>query len=148
MTTSARPTTWTFRHRCSPRHFPQPAEKVDEPWLNKARPGRARRGPQRKLHAILPLDGVVAALPFAWQALTTFKPFAESIGGPPTIIPQPRQTVGQFVLCSLGGHAFAKLHFTGRNGILIALLGVPMVKREPGEEFAFDGARHDDVRQR
>ena len=100
---------------------------------------RAHRGSQRKLHAILPLAGAVMAFPFVWQALPTFKTFAESIGVPPTIIPRPRQTVGQLMLCSLGGHAFAKLHFSRRNGILIALLAVLTVQREPGEEFVLGG---------
>jgi multiple sugar transport system permease protein len=92
--------------------------------------------------------------PFLWQVLTAFKTFGESISVPPTILPKTwdfgnfnaaahaipfgdmllnsmliaaGRTIGQLVLCSLAGYAFARLRFPGRNAIFIAFLAVLMV---------------------
>jgi multiple sugar transport system permease protein len=92
--------------------------------------------------------------PFAWEVLTSFKTFAESIHVPPVVIPKTfelhnyrevfdslpfssqfmntvlmtlARTAGQVFFCSLAGYAFARLHFRGRGLIFGLFLSVMMV---------------------
>jgi multiple sugar transport system permease protein len=115
---------------------------------------RPRRQGHWKLHLILGAGAVLMVFPFGWQVLTAFKTFGESIRVPPTIIPHTwdfsnftaavhaipfgemllnsvlltaGRTIGQLVLCSLAGYAFARLRFPGRNAIFVAFLAMLMV---------------------
>ena len=100
-------------------------------------------------HGLLVLFGVLFVLPFVWMVLSSLKSAGELLRVPPTFLPaDPRwenygrvlQTVpfvqfylnstimttgrvlGQLLLCSLAGFAFARLRFPGRDGLFIALL--------------------------
>ncbi len=105
-------------------------------------------------HILLSLGAVVMIGPFAWEVLTSFKTFAESIHVPPVVIPTSfswhnyrevfdslpfsalfmntvlmtiARTAGQVFLCSLAGYAFARLHFRGRLFLFGLFLSVMMV---------------------
>ena len=100
-------------------------------------------------YGLLVLFGVLFVLPFVWMVLSSLKSAGELLRVPPTFLPaDPRwenygrvlQTVpfvqfylnstimttgrvlGQLLLCSLAGFAFARLRFPGRDGLFIALL--------------------------
>ena len=117
----------------------------------------SRRGQSEHVvaHVLLSLGAVVMIGPFAWEVLTSFKTFAESIHVPPVFIPTTfewhnyrevfdslpfsalfmntvlmtiARTAGQVVFCSLAGYAFARLHFRGRNlffGLFLSVMMVP-----------------------
>ncbi len=115
----------------------------------------ARRG--RRIwvvHALLMLGGVVMIFPFVWEALTAFKTFDGAHAVPPQIIPSPWEfgnfaealttlpfltmllnsvvltlgrVLGQVVLCTMAGYAFARLRFPGRTPLFLAFLSVLMV---------------------
>ena len=106
-------------------------------------------------HLLLSLGAVIMVGPFAWEILTSFKTFAESIHVPPVVIPATiewhnyrevfdslpfsalfmntvlmtiARTAGQVFLCSLAGYAFARLHFRGRTfffGLFLSVMMVP-----------------------
>ncbi|WP_319946994.1 carbohydrate ABC transporter permease [Tessaracoccus caeni] len=106
-------------------------------------------------HIILILGGIVMVFPFIWQILMSLSTNAEIQSVPPTFIPETLQwgnytevftkipflsqfgisllitvgrTIGQVVLCSLAGYAFARMQFRGRNlvfGLLLAILMIP-----------------------
>lgn len=106
-------------------------------------------------HVILILGGIVMVFPFIWQILMSLSTNAEIQSVPPTFIPETWQwgnyaevftkipflsqfgvsllitvarTLGQVVLCSLAGYAFARMQFRGRNvlfGLLLAILMIP-----------------------
>ncbi len=112
------------------------------------RPGRAIT------HVILILGAVIMVGPFIWQILTAVKTQSESIAVPPvlwpadwqwshfadlftvvpfgsqlvnTIVMTVARTLGQVVLCSMAGYAFARLHFPGRNWLFALFLAILMV---------------------
>lgn len=117
--------------------------------------GTARRRRQPWLvHALLILGAVVMVFPFLWQVLTAFKTFAGSVQVPPQLIPSPWEfgnfakvfdsmpfalmffnsvaltvgrTLGQVVLCTMAGYAFARIPFRGRNALFVVFLSVLMV---------------------
>jgi multiple sugar transport system permease protein len=105
-------------------------------------------------HLFLSLGAIVMVGPFAWEILTSFKTFAESIHVPPVVIPNAfnlhnyrevfdslpfstqfvntvlmtvARTAAQVVFCSLAGYAFARLVFKGRAVIFALFLSVMMV---------------------
>ncbi len=100
------------------------------------------------------LGGVVMIFPFVWEALTAFKTFDGAHAVPPQIIPSPWEfgnfaealttlpfltmllnsvvltlgrVLGQVVLCTMAGYAFARLRFPGRTPLFLAFLSVLMV---------------------
>ncbi len=114
-----------------------------------------RRSEHLVPHLLLSLGAVVMIGPFAWEVLTSFKTFAESIHVPPVVIPATfdwhnyrevfdslpfsalfmntvlmtlARTAGQVFFCSLAGYAFARLHFRGRIfffGLFLSVMMVP-----------------------
>lgn len=106
------------------------------------------------VHVVLILGAVLMIFPFVWQTLTAFKTYQDSIQVPPVIIPDPwvftnftdvfesmpfaqmflnsvlltiGRTVGQVVLCTMAGYAFARIPFPGRNALFVVFLSVLMV---------------------
>lgn len=109
------------------------------------------------VHVLLILGSIIMVLPFLWQLSTAFKTYGDSISVPPNLIPSPIETgnfaqvfesmpfalmffnsvaltilrtLGQVVLCTMAGYAFARMQFPGRNALFIAFLAVLMV---PGQ---------------
>ena len=118
------------------------------------RPGRGRRRGHWLVHLVLGAGAVLMVFPFIWQALTAFKTFPQSVQVPPVVIPDPwvfsnfaevfdsmpfaqmflnsvvltvGRTVGQVVLCTMAGYAFARIPFRGRNAVFVLFLSVLMV---------------------
>ena len=108
----------------------------------------ARRRGHWLVHLVLGAGAVVMVFPFVWQALTAFKTFPDSVQVPPVVIPDPwvftnfaevfdsmpfaqmflnsvvltvGRTVGQVVLCTMAGYAFARIPFRGRNVVFVRL---------------------------
>lgn len=106
------------------------------------------------VHVVLILGAVVMVFPFVWQTLTAFKTFQDSVQIPPIVLPDPwvftnfgevfesmpfgqmfansvlltiGRTVGQVVLCTMAGYAFARIPFRGRNLVFVLFLSVLMV---------------------
>ncbi|WP_295013405.1 carbohydrate ABC transporter permease [uncultured Microbacterium sp.] len=106
------------------------------------------------VHIVLILGAVLMVFPFVWQTLTAFKTFQASVQVPPTILPSPwvwtnfgkvfdsmpfaqmflnsvlltiGRTLGQVVLCTMAGYAFARMPFRGRNALFVVFLSVLMV---------------------
>jgi multiple sugar transport system permease protein len=106
------------------------------------------------LHAILLVGAATCLLPFFWMISTSFKPRNTIFSVPPTWIPDPatidnynrlftyipfwRQfantllvcvviVAGQVLFSSMGGYAFARLHFPGRDVIFLIYLATMMV---------------------
>jgi len=113
-----------------------------------------RRSEHLVPHLLLSVGAVVMIGPFAWEVLTSFKTFAESIHVPPVVIPATfdwhnyrevfdslpfsalfmntvlmtlARTAGQVFFCSLAGYAFARLRFRGRLFLFGLFLSVMMV---------------------
>ena len=116
--------------------------------------GRGTRRGHWPVHLLLALGAVVMVFPFVWQTLTAFKTFQDSVQVPPVVIPDPwvftnfaevfdsmpfgqmflnsvlltvGRTVGQVVLCTMAGYAFARIPFRGRNVVFVLFLSVLMV---------------------
>lgn len=106
------------------------------------------------LHLVLMVGVVVMALPFIWMVTTSLKPYEQTLTYPPQWIPDPirwenfveiwdLQPFGQFMLNSLkiaslvalgqmitgsmGGYAFSKLKFPGRDAIFTTYLTTLMI---------------------
>ncbi|GAA1793114.1 carbohydrate ABC transporter permease [Agromyces lapidis] len=116
---------------------------------------RGRRGRGHWLvHLLLAGGAILMVFPFVWQTLTAFKTFQDSVQVPPVVIPDPwvftnfaevfdsmpfgqmflnsvlltvGRTVGQVVLCTMAGYAFARIPFRGRNVVFVLFLSVLMV---------------------
>jgi multiple sugar transport system permease protein len=115
---------------------------------------RARRGRHLVVHLLLSAGAVVMVFPFIWQAFTAFKTDQDATRVPPALIPDPwvftnfaevferipfwqmlanslvltaGRTIGQVVLCTMAGYAFARIPFRGRNILFLAFLSVLMV---------------------
>ncbi|HWR22552.1 MAG TPA: carbohydrate ABC transporter permease [Feifaniaceae bacterium] len=111
------------------------------------------------LHIILILCSLTTVVPLVWMVLTSFKTYEESIRIPLTVFPTnwnfgnysavlqkfPMGTfylntvvvmlivvVGQLLISSLAGYAFARLRFPGKEFIFMLCLSVMMV---PGQIF-------------
>lgn len=92
--------------------------------------------------------------PFVWQVLATFKTNQDTRRMPPELIPDPwiwtnfaevferipfwtmlmnsvlltaGRTLGQIVLCTMAGYAFARIPFRGRNALFLLFLSILMV---------------------
>lgn len=119
----------------------------------KLRRGRSTRA-KTAVYCVLTIGALVMAFPFVWQLLTAFKAAPEVLRVPTTVLPETWvfdnfgraleaipfwsqlitsllsvlvRTVGQVVLCSLAGYAFARLRFPGRDVLFISLLAILMV---------------------
>lgn len=118
------------------------------------RPARVFRKRHLLVHLILIVGALGMVFPFFWQVMTAFKTYAGSIAVPPQLLPAPwdftnfgevfdtlpfgqmfansviltvGRTVGQVVLCTMAGYAFARIPFRGRNAVFVAFLSVLMV---------------------
>lgn len=116
--------------------------------------GRHRNRGHWIVHLLLGGGAVIMVFPFIWQTLTAFKTFQDSVQVPPVILPDPwvftnfaevfdsmpfgqmflnsvvltiGRTVGQVVLCTMAGYAFARIPFRGRNVVFVVFLSVLMV---------------------
>jgi multiple sugar transport system permease protein len=105
-------------------------------------------------YLILIVYSVITATPFVWSILTSFKTLPEASKYPPTGLPLhwttaawqdvlthgdfPRWflnsvivavlvTLGNLFFDSLGGYAFARMRFPGRNAIFFLVLGTLMI---------------------
>lgn len=106
-------------------------------------------------HVVLAIGGLVMVFPFVWQVLMSLSTNAQVMSVPPTFWPGELQfgnyaevfeklpffnqlwvsvlitalrTLGQIVLCTLAGYAFARMPFRGKNivfAIVLSLLMVP-----------------------
>ncbi|WP_431897022.1 carbohydrate ABC transporter permease [Nonomuraea sp. bgisy101] len=115
----------------------------------------SRRGALVVSYVVLAIGAVLVVGPFAWQLLTSFKTYPDSVRVPPSLLPTvwdasgyarvfelvplDRQfvntalmaagrTVAQLVICSLAAFAFARLEFPGRRfffGLFLVVLMVP-----------------------
>lgn len=116
--------------------------------------GRAHRPRYLWAHAVLLLGGLVMTFPFMWQILMSLSTNAEIQSVPPKPFPDRlhfsnytevferlpflnqfgvsvlitvARTLGQVVLCSLAGYAFARMRFPFRNALFILLLLILMI---------------------
>lgn len=106
------------------------------------------------VHLVLILGAVLMVFPFVWQLLTSFKTLSDSVQVPPSFLPREwvftnfaevfdsmpfaqmflnsvwltvGRTLGQVVLCTMAGYAFARIPFRGRNALFVVFLSVLMV---------------------
>lgn len=117
---------------------------------------RRRRLPEHLgVHAVLLLGSIVMLGPFFWEVSTSLKTLGETLVLPPTLLPEEPQwsnygdvfdtlpfaqmfansvlltagrVLGQLVLCSMAGYAFARFEFRGRGllfGLFLSVLMVP-----------------------
>lgn len=107
------------------------------------------------VHVVLVMGGLVMIFPFVYQLLMSVATDQDVMSVPPVLIPgelHPEnyaevftrlpflsqfwtsvlitvcRTIGQLILCSLAGYAFARMRFPGRGllfGLLLAILMVP-----------------------
>jgi multiple sugar transport system permease protein len=122
------------------------------------RPGRRRpRGSNLGAHLVLAIGGFIMVFPFLWQVLMSLSSTAEVTSVPPTLWPEElrwdnyaevfRQipffdqfwvsvrvtvltVVGQVVLCSMAGYAFARMRFAGSAAIFAAMLSILMIPNQ------------------
>ncbi|MFG1909452.1 carbohydrate ABC transporter permease [Kribbella sp. NPDC048928] len=105
-------------------------------------------------HLVLCIGAVFMVGPFLWQVSTSLQTFGESVGVPPTFVPDSPQwsnlstvfnalpfgrellnttvmtiarTVGQVFFSALAGFAFARMQFRGRGVLFAVFLSVTMV---------------------
>jgi len=118
------------------------------------RPDQQRLGSNRLAHVVLTLGSLVMMFPFLWQLKMAFSSQAEIQAIPPDLLPKGLQwgnfsevfqrlpflsqfwvsvavtlgrTVGQLVLCSLAGYAFARMTFRFKAVMLALILSILMV---------------------
>jgi multiple sugar transport system permease protein len=123
---------------------PRPAARRRFAW----RPGSVAA------HAVLLVAAAIAAGPFAWELLTSFKTLTESTRVPPTVLPSTwhfenyrnifdgiplwdqlvnsvinalARTAGQLLFCSMAAYAFARIDFPGRKVLFALFLSVLLV---------------------
>lgn len=109
------------------------------------------------LHLVLIGVGVLSLIPFVWMVSTSLKGSMEVLSVTPTFIPKAwrwenykeafeqvpfgrfylntivvtlARVTGQLIFAAMGGYAFARLRFPGRNLLFMAMLAVMMV---PGQ---------------
>lgn len=109
------------------------------------------------LHLVLIGVGVLSLIPFVWMVSTSLKGSMEVLSVTPTFIPKAWRwqnyreafqqvpfgrfylntifitlvrVIGQLIFAAMGGYAFARLRFPGRNILFLAVLAVMMV---PGQ---------------
>ena len=105
-------------------------------------------------YIILIVGSIIMAMPFLWMVASSFKSIGEIWTFPPVFLPKKFLwhnyvdawkalpfnrfffntvfvtvivTVGQLFTCSLGGFAFARLNFPGRNKLFIGYLATLMI---------------------
>jgi multiple sugar transport system permease protein len=105
-------------------------------------------------HAVLLVAAAIAAGPFLWELLTSFKTLTESTRVPPTVLPGTwhfenysnifdgiplwdqlvnsvvnalARTAGQLLFCSMAAYAFARIDFPGRKILFALFLSVLLV---------------------
>jgi len=108
-------------------------------------------------HALLILGAIVMVFPFYWMIVTSFKPMAEAVQVPPTLIPHQwafsnyreawesvpfaryflntifisvAVTAGVILTSALAAHTFARMEFVGKNVVFAGLLGTMMIPFE------------------
>ncbi|TDO52605.1 multiple sugar transport system permease protein [Kribbella sp. VKM Ac-2527] len=113
-----------------------------------------RLGSNRIAHVVLILGSLVMMFPFLWQVKMAFSSQAEIQSIPPDLLPSKLQwsnfsevfqrlpfldqfwvsvavtagrTVGQLVLCSMAGYAFARMSFRFKGVMLALILSILMV---------------------
>jgi multiple sugar transport system permease protein len=118
------------------------------------RADRQRLGSNRLAHVVLILGSLVMMFPFLWQLKMAFSSQAEIQAIPPDLLPKGLEwsnfsevfqrlpflnqfwvsvavtlgrTVGQLVLCSLAGYAFARMTFRFKAVMLALILSILMV---------------------
>lgn len=118
------------------------------------RRGLARRVSRGLFVAILAFGALAMMIPFAWSVSTALKPLALSMQYPPVWLPHPfvwgnfvqvfhlvplarwfmnsgittiAITVGNVILDSLAGYALARIQFTGRNILYLAIISMLMI---------------------
>lgn len=114
-----------------------------------------RLGSNLGAHIALALGGLIMVFPFAWQVIMSLSTNTQIKSLPPTFWPGELQwhnyldvfdrlpfldqlqvsivitvvrTVGQLILCSMAGYAFARMRFTGKGillGLILSILMVP-----------------------
>ena len=114
----------------------------------------SRHGSNAWAHVVLAVGGGVMVFPFVWQLLTSLSTNAQVMSVPPVFWPGELQwgnyaevfsklpflqefwvsvsitvarTVGQLVLCSMAGYAFARMRFPLRGVLLALVLSILMV---------------------
>jgi multiple sugar transport system permease protein len=125
--------------------------------MSRNQPGRRNHRGHIVVHLVLLTGAVLMLGPFVWQFLTSVKTLPESTQAPPTIFPEEwhwenyenvsaglpfgaiyvntvlyavLRTIGQLVLCSAAGFAFARLRFRGKNLLFALCLSALMVPPE------------------
>jgi multiple sugar transport system permease protein len=113
-----------------------------------------RLGSNKVAHVLLILGSLVMMFPFLWQLKMAFSSQAEIQAIPPNLLPSGLEwrnftevfqrlpfldqfwvsvavtvgrTVGQLVLCSMAGYAFARMRFPGKGVMLALILSILMV---------------------
>ena len=124
--------------------------------MSKRKPAAGRTWPT---HLALIILSFVTLAPFVWMLLTSFKTFEESVRMPPAILPEAWQlenyrivlgkfpfhlfylntftmmgmtVLGQLIVCSMAGYAFARLNFPAKEFLFTLCLALLMV---PGQIF-------------
>src|SRR5690625_491040 len=128
----------------------------------RARPTRGgRRGSNAWAHVVLSVGGFIMVFPFLWQIIMSLSSTAEVTSVPPTFWPSElrfdnyaevfRQipfldqfwvsvqvtvatVVGQVVLCSMAGYAFARMRFAASATIFAVMLSILMIPNQRSEE--------------
>lgn len=120
-------------------------------------PRGGRRGNNIGAHIILSIGGFIMVFPFLWQILMSLSSTAEVTSVPPTLWPSElrfdnylevfRQipfldqfwvsvqvavatVVGQIVLCSMAGYAFARMRFAASAIIFAVMLSILMIPNQ------------------
>ncbi|WP_299954112.1 carbohydrate ABC transporter permease [uncultured Modestobacter sp.] len=115
---------------------------------------RRRQGSHVVAHVVLASGALVMAFPFVWQLIMSLSTNAEVQSVTPTIWPETlrwenyaevfrqlpflsqlqtsvmitvARTLAQILFCTLAGYAFARMHFRGRNVLLVMVLSILMV---------------------
>ncbi|QNE17703.1 carbohydrate ABC transporter permease [Kribbella qitaiheensis] len=118
------------------------------------RSDRERLGSNRLAHVVLTIGSLVMMFPFLWQLKMAFSSQAEIQAIPPDLLPKGLEwsnfsevfqrlpflsqfwvsvavtlgrTVGQLLLCSLAGYAFARMSFRFKAVMLALILSILMV---------------------
>jgi multiple sugar transport system permease protein len=121
---------------------------------SRRRQDQARTGRNRLAHVVLALGGLVMMFPFLWQVKMSVSTQAEITSIPPDLVPAGLRwsnlaevferlpfldqfwvsvavtlgrTVGQLVLCSMAGYAFARMSFRLKGVLLGLILSILMV---------------------
>jgi multiple sugar transport system permease protein len=115
---------------------------------------RLRFVPRLLVYAILIVTSIMMVVPFLWMVTTSVKPDYQIFEYPPSWIPREFHwgnyvdawqranfstyavntaifavfsTLGQVILCSMAGYAFARLAFPGRNVLFVLVLATMMI---------------------